>query len=280
MIAFYGMGLLGGNFVRALRKRGEDVRVWNRSPGKAQALADTGAVPCADPADAARGATRVHLTLTDDAAVDEVLERARPGFAPGVTIVDHSTCSPAGTAARAARWAERGVAFQHAPVFMGPANALAGTGLMLASGDRARFDALEPALAAMTGKLVYVGPVAERAAALKLLGNLFLMMFTAGVTESLALAKALGVPLAEVATLFEHFNPGTSLSARVARVSAGEFDKASWELAMARKDARLMLEAAGGTLAVLPALAAEMDRWIAKGHAHDDWTVIGKDAVT
>ena len=49
---------------------------------------------------------------------------------------------------------------------------------------------------------------------------------------------------------------------------------------MARKDARLMLEAAGGTLAVLPALAAEMDRWIAKGHAHDDWTVIGKDAVT
>ncbi len=280
MIAFFGMGLLGSNFVRALRKRGEDVRVWNRNVARAQPLADDGAIVCADPADAARGATRIHLTLTDDAAVDDVLARARAGMAPGVTIVDHSTCSPAGVAARAARWAEAGIAFQHAPVFMGPANALASTGLMLASGDRARFDALAPALAAMTGKLIYAGPAPERAAAWKLMGNLFLMMFTAGVTETLALAKALGVPPGEAATLFEHFNPGTSLAARVARVTEGKFESASWELAMARKDARLMIEAAGDTLAVLPALAAEMDRWIAKGHAHDDWTVIGKDAVT
>jgi 3-hydroxyisobutyrate dehydrogenase len=280
MIAFFGMGLLGSNFVRALRKRGEDVHVWNRSPTRAQALVADGATAFAEPADAARGATRIHLTLSDDAAVDDVLERARPGIAATATIVDHSTTSAAGVAARAARWAERGIAFQHAPVFMGPSNALAGTGLMLASGDRARFDALEPALAAMTGKLVYVGPAPERAAALKLLGNLFLMMFTAGVTEALALAKALGVPKAELATLFEHFNPGASLGQRVARVASGDYATPSWELAMARKDARLMLEAGGDTLAVLPALAAEMDRWIAAGHGHDDWTVIAKNSVT
>jgi 3-hydroxyisobutyrate dehydrogenase len=35
----------------------------------------------------------------------------------------------------------------------------------------------------------------------------------------------------------------------------------------------------GASLAVVPAIAAEMDRWIARGHAHDDWSVIGKDAV-
>ena len=33
------------------------------------------------------------------------------------------------------------------------------------------------------------------------------------------------------------------------------------------------------TLAVLPAIAARMDRLIARGHAHDDWTVIAKDAL-
>src|SRR5262245_42175620 len=38
VIAFFGMGLLGSNFVRALRRRGEEVRVWNRSAGKARAL--------------------------------------------------------------------------------------------------------------------------------------------------------------------------------------------------------------------------------------------------
>ena len=38
MIAFFGMGLLGSNFVRALRRRGEGVHVWNRSPDKATTL--------------------------------------------------------------------------------------------------------------------------------------------------------------------------------------------------------------------------------------------------
>ena len=38
MIAWFGTGLLGSNFVRALRKRGEEARVWNRSAEKARAL--------------------------------------------------------------------------------------------------------------------------------------------------------------------------------------------------------------------------------------------------
>src|SRR5580704_2513150 len=146
MIAFFGMGLLGSNFVRAYRRRGEDVHVWNRSAEKARALEADGAQAFADPAAAAEGAARVHLTLSDDAAVDEVLERARPGLSPGVVIVDHTTTSTTGTRARAERWQERGVEFQHAPVFMGPQNALEGTGIMLASGDLDRVERLRPAL--------------------------------------------------------------------------------------------------------------------------------------
>jgi 3-hydroxyisobutyrate dehydrogenase len=30
---------------------------------------------------------------------------------------------------------------------------------------------------------------------------------------------------------------------------------------------------------MLPAIAATMDRFLDRGHAHDDWTVIAKDAV-
>src|SRR5690348_9715166 len=111
MIAFFGMGLLGSNFVRALRRRGEDVQVWNRSPDKARSLEVEGARAFADPADAARGAARVHLTLSDDAAVDDVLERARAGIATGTVIVDHTTTSAKGVIARVARWRDRGVTF-------------------------------------------------------------------------------------------------------------------------------------------------------------------------
>jgi len=279
MIAFFGTGLLGANFVRALRSRGEDVHVWNRTPDKARALEADGAHAFEDPAAAARGAARIHLTLSDDVAVDDVLERARPGMAPNVVIVDHTTVTATGVKARAARWAERGIAFQHAPVFMGPQNARESTGLMLASGERARFDTLEPELAKMTGKLIYLGPEPWRAAAFKLMGNLFLMHFTTGIAEMFALGKALGVPAAESATLFQHFNPGTTIAARAKRMTDASTAPPSWELAMARKDARLMLEEAPG-LHVLPAIAALMDEFIRRGHGHDDWTVIAKDALT
>jgi 3-hydroxyisobutyrate dehydrogenase len=199
-----------------------------------------------------------------------------------VVIVDHTTTSASGTAARAKRWSDRGIAFLHAPVFMGPQNALEGTGLMLASGDRARFAALSPDLSKMTGKLIDVGPQPERAAAFKLLGNLFLMHLTTGVAEMFALSKALGVTASDSATIFEWFNPGMTLGARVKRMLEADFSHPSWELAMARKDARLMLDASHAArvpLEALEAIAAKMDRWIASGHAHDDWTVIAKDGL-
>jgi 3-hydroxyisobutyrate dehydrogenase len=283
MIAFLGMGLLGSNFVRALRKRGEPVRVWNRSPEKAAALVSVGATAHLEAEEAVRGASRVHIVVSDDSAVDAVLEAARPGLTHDVIIVDHTTTSPAGTLARAQRWAERGIAFQHAPVFMGPQNALESTGVMLASGDSARYATLEPALAKMTGKLVYLGEEPDRAAKFKLLGNAFLMFMTAGFADFFALAKSLDLKSKDAATLFQHFNPGVTLPARLERILAANFSQPSWELAMARKDARLMMEAvsqAGGSLAVLPAIAQAMDLYIARGHEHEDWTVIAKDNLT
>ena len=283
MIAFFGMGLLGSNFVRALRRRGEDVHVWNRSPDKATALEAEGARAFADPAEAARGAARIHLTLLDDAVVDDVLERARGGMAAGVTIVDHTTTSTQGVLARIARWRERGITYVHAPVFMGPQNARESTGLMMISGPRSVVESLRGVLSPMTGKLVELGERPDAAAAFKLLGNLFLICMTTGLAETLALAKALDVPPAQVAALFDQFNPGTTVAPRIKRMVDASFAEPSWELAVARKDARLMLDAAaqaGVPLAVLPAIAARMDAVIAQGHGEDDWTVIAKDAVT
>ncbi|HEU4735036.1 MAG TPA: NAD(P)-dependent oxidoreductase [Kofleriaceae bacterium] len=282
MIAFFGMGLLGSNFVRALRRRGEDVHVWNRTAARAKPLEAEGARVFADPAEAARGAARIHLTLRDDAAVDEVLERARPGIAAGAVIVDHSTTSTEGVLARIARWRDRGITFAHAPVFMGPQNARDSTGVMMVSGPRSVVDPLKPQLSPMTGKLVDLGERPDAAAAYKLLGNLFLICMTTGLAEMLALAKALHVSPPDAAALFDAFNPGTTIGMRIKRMVEASFSDPSWELAMARKDAGLMLQAAsaaGVPLAVLPAIAARMDAVIAQGHGAEDWTVIAKDAV-
>ena len=282
MIAFFGMGLLGTNFVRALRGRGEAVQVWNRSPDKATALEADGARAFADPADAARGAVRVHLTLPDDAVIDDVLERARPGFGPGIVIIDHSTTSTEGALVRITRWRERGITYAHAPVFMGPQNARDATGVMLLSGPRNIVEPLIPVLSPMTGKLVDLGERPDAAAAFKLMGNLFLLCMTAGLADMLALAKAFHVAPAEAASLFGHFNPASTVAPRIKKMADAAFEPPSWELAMARKDARLMIEAAaaaGIPLAVVPAIAARMDTVIAEGHGEKDWCVIAKDVV-
>jgi 3-hydroxyisobutyrate dehydrogenase len=282
MIAFLGTGLLGSGFVRAMLGRGEPVRVWNRSPEKARALEADGAVACADPVEAVRDASRVHLCLSDDAAVDAVLERIRPGLRPGAALVDHTTTAPAGTAARAARWAARGVPFLHAPVFMGPRQALEASGVMMVSGEPAHVQAIAPALRPMTGKLVELGPDPARAAGMKLLGNLLLISVPAGMIDMLTLARSLGISTADTAGLLDFFNPGASLPARMQRILTCDHARPSWELAMARKDARLMMEGArdgARPLTVVPAVAAEFDRWIAQGCGHLDWTVIARDVI-
>jgi 3-hydroxyisobutyrate dehydrogenase len=283
MIAFIGTGHLGANFVKALLKRGEKVQVWNKTAAKAKALEDSGAIAFDHVEDAVRGAARIHLTLRDDASVNEVLERASTGFEPGALIIDHTTTTAEGAAERTELWKSRGYTYLHAPVFMGPQNALESTGSMLVSGDQAVIDAIEPELAKMTGKVLHFGPKNNTAAGMKLIGNLFLIAMTAGVTDSLTLAKALDIDTADVSKLFNSWNPGAMLPARLTKITSKTFDQPTWELTMARKDAGLMMtEAARGgvTLAAIPAIAAEMDKWIARGHGSDDWTVIGKDAVS
>jgi 3-hydroxyisobutyrate dehydrogenase len=280
MIAFLGTGLLGSNFVKAMLHKGQQVNVWNRTASKAQALESFGAKAFDDVVTAVSGAERIHLTLSDDQAVDEILEKASTGFSPGVVIVDHTTTSAAGAAQRTQYWKERGYTYQHAPVFMGPQNAHDSTGFMLLSGDQEVIQRVEPVLSQMTGKILNFGSDPARAAGIKLMGNSFLVFLTAGLSDTLALAKAMDIPSSDLVTLLEAWNPGALTPSRLKRMLAADYDNPSWELKMARKDVRLMMEEAdrgNQLLATIPAIAAEMDRWIEKGQAHKDWTVIAKD---
>lgn len=114
-----------------------------------------GATVAETPADAVRGAARVHLALSDDRAVDGALEAADAGLADGALVIDHSTTSPAGVRARFERWGR--IRFLHAPVFMSPAMCRQPGGIMLVSGARERVDAVRDELAKMTGKVMDLG---------------------------------------------------------------------------------------------------------------------------
>lgn len=278
-IAWLGTGLLGSGFVEALLEKGERVQVWNRSAAKAEPLVAKGAVLAATPADAVKGADRVHFCLSDDAAVDGVLEQILPALSAGATIFDHTTVSPAGARDRQRRLAERGVPFLACPVFMAPASARARTGFMLLSAAPDLAEKWRPVLAGMTGEVLPYGDDAGKAATVKLLGNAMIIALTAGLADVLSIAKAQGVTPSEAVGLFQKFPLGNVVTGRGQKMAAGDYT-ATFELTMARKDVSLMVGAAGDeVLAVLPGLLSRMDVLIAAGHGQRDLSAFSVDAV-
>ena len=189
-IAFLGTGLLGSAFAEAAARRGDTVTAWNRSPEKAQALAPFGVKAAATPADAVRGAERIHLILKDDAVVEEVIASARAGLSADAVLIDHSTTLPQLTMERAKRLQAEGVRYLHCPVFMGPSAARNAQGSMLVSGSEAIFDSVKAELAQMTGRLEYMGERPDLAALDKLFGNAMFIGLWAVMADILSLAKA------------------------------------------------------------------------------------------
>jgi 3-hydroxyisobutyrate dehydrogenase len=277
-IAFIGTGLLGSALAEAAARRGERVTVWNRTIEKARALEPFGIRVADTPADAVHGAERVHLVLKDDQVVEDIITALRAGLSATSIIVDHTTTQPARTARRATRLNAEGVHYLHCPVFIGPAAARAGTGTVLASGPRALYDRVREALARMAERVEYLGERPDLAAIYKLCGNAMIIGVSALAADLFAVAAGAGVAPADAIRIREIVNPPT-LSARSENMVARDFAP-GFELTMARKDVRLMLETAGSrSLAVLPAIASRMDALIAQGHGSEDLAVLGVDSA-
>jgi 3-hydroxyisobutyrate dehydrogenase-like beta-hydroxyacid dehydrogenase len=278
-IAFLGTGLLGAGFVQGLLARGTPVTCWSRTEHKTVPLAEVGAQVAATPADAVRGAERVHICVKDDDAVDSVIARMIDAVESGAAIIDHTTTSPGGAARRAEALAARGVAFLHAPVFMSPAAAKSASGMMVASGPQAVFARVEAALRRMTGDLWYLGEDPRRAAGMKLMGNAMLIALAAGLADVLTVGAGLGITSKDAHALIGRMKPGTAIDVRGKRMAEGDFEP-TFELTMARKDMGLMLDAAGERpLAALRAIAARADELIERGVGSKDLGVLAIDAI-
>ncbi len=274
-ISILGTGLLGAAFAEAAAARGDIVTAWNRTAHKAQALANFGVKAAPTPADAVRGASRVHLVLRDDAVVEEVIAAARPGLSAGTVVLDHTTTRPDLTAERAKRLNSEGLNYLHCPVFMGPAAARQAQGSMMVAGPKALFDRVQADLAKMTTRLEYLGERPDLAAVHKLFGNAMIIGLVGIMADVLTLAEASGVAREDAIARLRLLDANAMVARRGAAMATRDFT-ASFELAMARKDIGLMLETIGnGPLAVLPAIAERMDELIAAGHGAKDTSVLG-----
>jgi 3-hydroxyisobutyrate dehydrogenase len=152
-------------------------------------------------------------------------------------------------------------------------------GMMLVSGPEHVFAGVGSELRKMTGEVWYLGERPDLAASYKVFGNSMLFVVAAGITDVFAMAKNLGIAPADALSVFSKFNAASMIPTRGEKMARGDFS-ATFELTMARKDLRLMIDAAGDQpLAVLKCIAQRMDRAIAQGHGQDDLGAIAAGLV-
>src|SRR4051812_18043174 len=114
-VAFLGTGIMGAPMARNLLKAGFPLRVWNRTPDKARALAAEGADLAETPADAVREAAFVTTMLTDGAAVLAVMGQAAESVPDGAVWLQTSMVGR--DVERVKRFAEdQGITFVDCPV--------------------------------------------------------------------------------------------------------------------------------------------------------------------
>jgi 3-hydroxyisobutyrate dehydrogenase-like beta-hydroxyacid dehydrogenase len=282
-IAFCGLGLMGSQMAARLRGAGHSMRVWNRSPRKAESwVAEGGGMAAGSPAEAAAGAAELHLMLADDAAVEAVLfgqDGALSGPATGLVVVDHSTVSIAGAAERAARVKGSGRAYLHAPVLAGPSGVARGEGLMMVGGAQATYDAASPVLSQILSNHWYVGASERDAAAFKLMANSLLLNLTEALSECFDLARSAGIDRARAMELFGHFDPSKTFSMRGPRMAQRDYGPLFF-VSMAAKDAKLMLDAArsGGTdMPSIGVVHEKLLRLMREGHGGLDLGALALD---
>ncbi len=240
-------GLMGFAMTRNMARAGLDVRAWNRTRAKAEALADDGVHVADTPADAVRGAGIVVTMLADSGAVTSAFEEALPGLDattdPHPIWLQMSTIGEAATRLCESIANSRGVGFVDAPVLGTREPAERGELVILESGPEEARPRLQPVFDAIGRRVIRAGE-AGAGTLLKIVVNSWVLSVVEAGAETIALAEGLGID----PDLFFKAVEGSSLDLPYLRtkgsaMAARDF-KPSFRLSLAAKDATLVAESA------------------------------------
>lgn len=197
VVAFLGLGTMGGPMASNLARRGLQVRGWNRTPERPSVLAarDAGVAVAADIAEAVAGADIVAICVGDAADVDEVLY-TDGGVAAcavsGTLVIDFSTIGPVAAHDFHVRLAAEGLRFLDAPVSGGDVGARAGTLTVMVGGDARDFAAAAPVFDAVGNMAKHCGP-AGAGQAVKLCNQVLAALHMVALCEAFTLARLQGI---------------------------------------------------------------------------------------
>lgn len=253
-IGFLGLGTMGEPIANNLRKAGHDLTVWNRTAAKASHIVSKGGKLAKTPRECASGRDVVFTCLSDEKALDTVLDGpdgALAGLAKGDVLVDMSTAGTRSARSVAERATSVGASFVACPILGSRHAAEQAQVVLVAGGPAAARERARPALHAISARMFEVDdPV--HAALMKLCVNSVGGAMIAGFGEALALGKAGGLPVSRIVEVLQ----ASSFHSPVFLMKGELVEKQDWAprfaITLAEKDQRLAQEAAAERGAKLP----------------------------
>lgn len=275
MITMIGLGPMGQAMVRRFLENGHGVTVWNRTASRADGVVAAGAVRAETVADAVAASDLVLLSLTDYAAMYDILGKAEKALA-GKVIVNLSSDTPEKTR-EAGEWAkERGAEFISGGVMV-PAELVGKQeAYVFYSGPTDVFEKYRETLA-LIGRPDFLGEDVRLAqlfyqAQLDLfLTSLSVFMHAIALVGSAGVSAKTFLPYAK-----ETFDMmGYYLGDSVESIEKGEHPGDLANVTMMGATADHVVQAsrdAGIDVALPEAIKSHYDRAIAAGHGRSAWT--------
>jgi len=270
---FVGLGAMGSHMARNLQRAGLLAAVWNRTSGKAQALAAELKVEApATLAELAAACDAVVSCVSADADVLEVARALAPALRPGTLVLDCSTVS-AETARQAAELLEpRGTEFLDCPVSGGVEGARDGTLAIMVGGKPEAFERAQPILQALGRTIAHFGPVGSGEAA-KATNQIMVAGIVEAIAEAMAFAHAEGLPLDKlIATLGKGAGSSWYFVHRAPNMARGSYP-AGFRVRLHDKDLGICHDMAarfGTALPVVERMRKEYAELIARGYGDED----------
>ena len=254
-IGFIGTGVMGRGIINNLLKANYDVVVYNRTKAHAQSVLDNGATWADGPKAIAEAADLVITMVGYPKDVEEQYYGDNGLFAgahAGQIFVDMTTSTPTLAEQLATDGEKYGVKVLDAPVSGGDVGAKNGTLTIMAGGDQAAYDSLQPIFDVIS-KAAHRFGVAGRGQHTKMANQIMIAATMLGMSEMMVYAKAADLDVAKVMeTLAARGAQNWSLDNYGPRVLAGDFEPGFYAKHLL-KDLRIALDEAAKMDLSLPA---------------------------
>jgi len=191
-IGFIGIGLMGFPMAKNILKAGYYLKVFNRSQNKAEALKEFGAQVTASINDAVKDSDVVITMLTDDTAINDVMNSSNflENLKSGATVIDMSSVKPTTATKHGENLNSKNINYLDAPVSGGTIGAEEASLAIMVGGKQNIFDESFDILKTM-GNPTLVGPVGSGQVS-KLANQIIVGLTIGAVAEAITLCEKAG----------------------------------------------------------------------------------------